>query len=71
MAKSLIYSGELLRRAEPNKPVLPTATTWIDEDSIDLLRRQTGQPLGRGPAINFCEAATLLEASVAPPSQRV
>ncbi len=30
----------------PNKPVLPTATTWLTDDSLDSGRRQTGQPLG-------------------------
>jgi hypothetical protein len=28
-----------------NKPVLPTATTWLNDDSTGPLRRQTGQPL--------------------------
>ena len=31
----------------PNKPVLPTATRLPDDDSLDLVRRQTGQPLDR------------------------
>lgn len=30
----------------PNKPVLPTAPTPLDEYSLGSLRRQTGQPLG-------------------------
>jgi hypothetical protein len=30
----------------PNKPVLPTATTWFDEHAPVSLRRQTGQSLG-------------------------
>jgi hypothetical protein len=30
----------------PNKPVLPTATTWLTDDSLGSGRRQTGQSLG-------------------------
>jgi hypothetical protein len=30
----------------PNKPLLPTTTNALDEDSLCPLRRQTGQPLG-------------------------
>jgi hypothetical protein len=30
----------------PNKPVLPTAHTWLNDDPSDSLRRQTGQSLG-------------------------
>jgi hypothetical protein len=36
----------LLRRAVPNKPVLPTVPTSLDEHSPCSLRRQTGQPFG-------------------------
>jgi hypothetical protein len=32
--------------AGPNKPVLPTATAWLTDDSFGLGRRQTGQPFG-------------------------
>ncbi len=30
----------------PNKPMLPTATTWLNENPSGPLRRQTGQSLG-------------------------
>lgn len=30
----------------PNKPVLPTAHTWLNADPLGPMRRQTGQPLG-------------------------
>ncbi len=41
-------SDEGTHSAGSNKPVLPTATTWLDDDSLDSGRRQTGQPLGDG-----------------------
>jgi hypothetical protein len=36
-----------------NKPVLPTATNQPDGNPLNLLRRQTGQPLGAA-AIGAC-----------------
>jgi hypothetical protein len=30
----------------PNKPVLPTAPNWLDDNSFDPVRRHIGQPLG-------------------------
>jgi hypothetical protein len=34
----------------PNKPVLPTATNQIADDSLAHSRRQTGESLGIGSA---------------------
>jgi hypothetical protein len=28
----------------PNKPMVPTATTWLDDDSSGPLRRHIGRP---------------------------
>lgn len=41
-------SDEEAHSAGSNKPVLPTATTWLTDDSLDSGRRQTGQPFGSG-----------------------
>ena len=31
-----------------NKPMVPTATTWLDDDSSGPLRRHIGRPFGSG-----------------------
>jgi hypothetical protein len=35
----------LVRKSMSNKPVLPTATIWLDDVSLDSGRRHIGQPL--------------------------
>lgn len=34
-------------KAVPNKPMVPTATTWLNEHSPRTLRRHIGQSLGK------------------------
>lgn len=41
---------DLSETESPNKPVLPTATTRLDEDPLGPPRRQTGQSLDRRAA---------------------
>ncbi len=43
---AVVLADQSTGLAGPNKPVLPTATTWLTDDSFGLGRRQTGQPLG-------------------------
>jgi hypothetical protein len=41
MATASMNNACLVR---PNKPMVPTAPNWPDEDSLDPLRRHIGRP---------------------------
>jgi len=49
-----------------NKPVLPTATTWLDESPSGPLRRQTGQPLGNEATGQRATSSGLQKARLGP-----
>jgi hypothetical protein len=48
----------------PNKLVLPTATTWLNENPSGPLRRQTGQPLGRTTPANSSDGTRTASSSM-------